>query len=89
MFSLRKLILSDEICSKINALKLAPKSLFKYLSVLFVRKKFNKLFLIASLVVYVEKNTDGALKGIATPTAVPGLVSIGNIFSLQTPLFTN
>ena len=72
--------MSFVICSKTNALKLAPKLLFKYLSVLLVKKKFNKLFRIASLVRYVEKKAAGALKGMAIPIAVPGLVSIGNIF---------
>jgi hypothetical protein len=80
MSDFRPSIFPFVICSNIKALKLAPNKGFKYLSVSLVKKKFNKLFRVASLVVYVEVNTAGALKGIETPTAVPGLVSIGNIF---------
>ena len=53
---------------------MAPKVGFKYLSVWLVKKKLIKLFLIASLVVYVDKNTPGLLKFKLVPTAVPGLV---------------
>ena len=84
-FKLSKLFV--DICSNMNALKSPPNKGFKYLSELFVKKKLIRLVLIESLVVYVEKKTPGALKGNDTPTATPGLVSIGKIFFAPIKLF--
>jgi hypothetical protein len=43
----------------------------------FVKKKFNKLFLIASLVWKLDVKTPGLLKGISTPIPTLGLRSFG------------
>ena len=74
---------SSTIDWKIKDLKFPPNEGLNTLSLLLVKRKLIILVRIASFVWYVEVKTQGAEKGILTPTALPALVSIGNLLAIR------